>query len=988
MAMEAVSQTNSIDRKVLGYHIKEAHFMNAVIISKDPDEQTEMITRLQTIRRPYEKEHLSSIVTISTYSSGKWTECFSVCIRIQYDSSSLRPMENGVEWRLAHEQVVEDYKSTAESCTKPIDQQVFYQFCADHGIKYGEWFRLLDAIRWDGNYSAIARVEASEKHQRYFLAHPAILDSAMQLLSVPGTKISSGSSTLVPHKLYDGWISASGWQYKKTSSLRYLARSIAKSRTSNVEGVIYVLKDDNSVLCQLKRVVLKPIGVSGSDRLEEKPIYSLEWDPHLSLLEPQQLHQLCQAPFHAESEVAIGQYRSNLDSTLNKVVLRTYEQLSRKGFDNVLDSFKKYVSWMEHHVKHVSVDDVDLHENEDDLDEMLRELEEMHPPFKIFPVIASNLMPILCGKTDPLQLVFDEGLAETLYADVFDAIANDKFRALLQLVVHEQPNLKILEVGAGTGEWTRRMLSVLYNYEERTGAQAFSKYVYTDISGAFFPKAEEKFQDERLRFKTLDLEEQVTDQGFEPGAYDLVIAGSVLHATSDLTRTIQNVRCLVKPGGHLINVEIVNPDKVETNFAFGLLPGWWLGVEKWRSLCPGINEVQWDALLKGNGFSGNDLIIRDHESKICHAFSLMFSTAVETAPPTNQGLDVLLVVDRSDCRASFAEKLKHDVFLASGHTANVVHVDLLKQSDIADAQVVISLIELDVPFLPEMSAEQFDAFKILTTGARNLLWVTSCTDNQRHPCYSLMQGFFRALRSEAEEKHIVTLLIEPSGEVVSDDAFASYISKVFNAAFQIGACDIEYVVRKGLITSGRLVEEKGVSDKIRALTSPQTRQVKWASGPPKKLVVMTPGLLDTMRFVPDLDYEQELGPEEIEIETKAWGLSFRDVFAALGRLEDNTLGIDCAGVVTRVGSACKSFGLQPGDRVATCSPGCMRTYARAPAKIVTKIPYSLSFEAAASVVNPGVTAYHCLFNIARLQRGESILIHSAAGKLHHPHGKD
>lgn len=67
-----------------------------------------------------------------------------------------------------------------------------------------------------------------------------------------------------------------------------------------------------------------------------------------------------------------------------------------------------------------------------------------------------------------------------------------------------------------------------------------------------------------------------------------------------------------------------------------------------------------------------------------------------------------------------------------------------------------------------------------------------------------------------------------------------------------------------------------------------------------------------------------MGPNDIEIELKAWGLNFRDVFVALGRLFGDELGYDCAGIVKRVGSACsKSFEL--GDRVYGGSAGSMRT---------------------------------------------------------------
>ncbi|KAB5542744.1 KR domain-containing protein [Coniochaeta sp. 2T2.1] len=115
-----------------------------------------------------------------------------------------------------------------------------------------------------------------------------------------------------------------------------------------------------------------------------------------------------------------------------------------------------------------------------------------------------------------------------------------------------------------------------------------------------------------------------------------------------------------------------------------------------------------------------------------------------------------------------------------------------------------------------------------------------------------------------------------------------------------------------------------------------------------------------------------------ETEAKAWGLNFRDVLIALGRKEGDGLGADCAGIVTRVGRDCRSS-LRPGDRVCMVAEGCMRQYPRAHEGRVLAIPESLSLETAASVLVPGLTAYHCLVDIARLRKGEWVLVHSAAG---------
>lgn len=56
MAIEAVKQMCSRDRKILGYYIKEAHFLNPIVVGRSWEDSTETILQLLPVRKPYEKE--------------------------------------------------------------------------------------------------------------------------------------------------------------------------------------------------------------------------------------------------------------------------------------------------------------------------------------------------------------------------------------------------------------------------------------------------------------------------------------------------------------------------------------------------------------------------------------------------------------------------------------------------------------------------------------------------------------------------------------------------------------------------------------------------------------------------------------------------------------------------------------------------------------------------------------------------------------------
>ena len=89
------------------------------------------------------------------------------------------------------------------------------------------------------------------------------------------------------------------------------------------------------------------------------------------------------------------------------------------------------------------------------------------------------------------------------------------------------------------------------------------------------------------------------------------------------------------------------------------------------------------------------------------------------------------------------------------------------------------------------------------------------------------------------------------------------------------------------------------------------------------------------------------------------------------------LGQEASGVVLRTGSRATKF--KPGDHVSTINVGTHATRIRAHYRATAKVPDSMSFEEAAAVPVIHNTAYYAFVKVAKLHRGQSVLIHSAAG---------
>jgi NADPH2:quinone reductase len=122
-------------------------------------------------------------------------------------------------------------------------------------------------------------------------------------------------------------------------------------------------------------------------------------------------------------------------------------------------------------------------------------------------------------------------------------------------------------------------------------------------------------------------------------------------------------------------------------------------------------------------------------------------------------------------------------------------------------------------------------------------------------------------------------------------------------------------------------------------------------------------------------------PNEALVNIKAAGINFIDVYIREGRYPTPVpfiSGQEGAGVVTEVGSEVTT--LQPGDRVAYTSVlGSYAEYATVPANRLVKIPDELDFEQAAAAMLQGMTAHYLLNSSYPLKKGETALIHAAAG---------
>lgn len=290
-----------------------------------------------------------------------------------------------------------------------------------------------------------------------------------------------------------------------------------------------------------------------------------------------------------------------------------------------------------------------------EITQLVQEIETKYREHEVLLALVkrfgSKLGRIMRGEEEPLELLFPPNLEEISATDLYfkspDSIAiqlavTEVFR---NLRLEDDTTLYILEIGAGTGSLTESILEVLAD------CKITFHYTFTDISPHFCRKAKIKFAKfgDIFEFCALDIEKDPEPQGVKLGSADIVIAGNVLHATSNIATTTTHVRSILKDHGILLLGEIIKPS-LALDLTFGTTAGWWSfkGKDPQRKNYPLLTGKGWMELLEDSGFLE------------CNYLDLFQSLIVGEASPTWPSKNVILDAPITKNGGRIEEPVPHD----------------------------------------------------------------------------------------------------------------------------------------------------------------------------------------------------------------------------------------------------------------------------------------------------------------------------------------
>jgi SAM-dependent methyltransferase len=196
------------------------------------------------------------------------------------------------------------------------------------------------------------------------------------------------------------------------------------------------------------------------------------------------------------------------------------------------------------------------------------------PIFEFFARCENNFPEFFTGKKIGPGIIFANGDRSFWEALNSESIFFSPYAELAAFAAAEllKPDSVVLEVGAGTGAATARLLA-------RAPAGTFTSYVYTDVSSVFLQIGKRRFSGSQfIEYKTFNMNVPPQAQGFEAGSFDLIYGVNALHVAHNLPASLEYFRALLKPSGRLVIGEGSPPDARRMwrpDLLFGLLEGWW-----------------------------------------------------------------------------------------------------------------------------------------------------------------------------------------------------------------------------------------------------------------------------------------------------------------------------------------------------------------------------------------------------------------------------
>jgi acyl transferase domain-containing protein/D-arabinose 1-dehydrogenase-like Zn-dependent alcohol dehydrogenase len=980
-------------------------------------------------------------------SSRNWTEHLRGKVRLLDEDDLPEPV---------------DIVAVRARCSEELSAEECYSSLKGLGLDYGPSFRGIEQL-FVGDDECLGRVNSpQDESAETLLVHPAILDACFQVgfANLP----SDCQGVYLPVEL--GRVFIYGHLPQRVWSRVFNTRRTGKELTSDLQ----VFDDSGQLVAELRDLRARQVEEqrdSFGPQNADDDIYSYRWRANPR---PDQLRNRRSADFlptpsqlgektrleAAQLDGYLGLLARNrvvedeINPFLAGFILQAFKELGSEliaGETITIQQLiqraeiaERYHRLMERYLQILEEDGIVSRQGDvwsvqavpsfDDVDDVFQDMILRHPAYYAELILLGRcgvrLADILHGDVDPLHLIFPDGslaITDHLYQDApFLRFYNTLASRAVSLMFANLPlgrTLRVLEIGAGTGGMTSYIVPKLP--ADRT------EYVYTDLSNHFFLKAQEKFrQYPFIEYQRLDIEQDPTEQGFEPHSFDLIVASEVLHATTDLRQTLTNTKKLLVSDGMLLLLEASRKLRW-IDLVFGLTEGWWRFVDRdLRQISPLLPYERWKDLLLSLDFS--DVCEASGMEHVDNAVILARGPFVGDEQIASSTPDATLASDVDDGLETEEAAPAADSWLIFAEDRGKVGEDLAAQLQARGQKCTLAYRRTEHPHngsdrrvVDPRDAQQMQQLvsEWTSDASRGVVHLWNLDDAH------LEHGTDEAIDSAMIDGNLsVVHLVQALGQLDADQNPRLWLVTMGaqsvgptpepTAALQAGVWGLNRVIGNesprlrptivdlggaDLVTEIESLSEEllldGGEDEIALrgdtrfvhrlirFFSDEERNTKTVVEPatvPFQLHASKSGTLEKLRLHEIEIPELALG--EVEIQVAAAGLNFSDVMKALSiypGLPDGPIpmGIECSGTITRVAPDIEH--IRVGDEVMAVAPFSFGSFTTTSADMVAPKPSGLNFEEAATIPIAFLTAHYALDYLGRLVEGDRVLIHAATG---------
>ena len=540
MAGEAVRQLSGVQ---FGYSVRHVVAHSALVLTES--KLVEIVTTLKRHRFTDSTDSYDFI--ISSYFGSVW---------IKNCEGRVKPKKNL-------------YGSIPkfEMLPRKVGAPRWYEVMARVGLNYGPEFQGIISISTSATENlAVGEITDSIARQEApFLFHPAAIDACFRLAIAAMAKGAGRNFTQL-------WVPAMIEELDISScALKMYAKAWTSKDGKDIE--IDCVADDKIAL-RLRGMHVSPLDDSRTMvSCDRHAATRLEWCSDYDFME---------IPPLFEPSVAGNDEKQLLEELSLLCILDSAERL--EGLKREQAHFLKFRNWLQREVRRAKagtypvVGDSTRYVNlsRSARQQMIKDKFETLSANPSIGLVARGIMRIrdntknlFTGNCDTLALL----MVDDVLTEIYNAVGFG-FSDFIRMLSNTKPNLRILEVGAGTGGTTELILRDLVG---SGGNPSHSVHTFTDISAGFFPQAMERFAYAfNIDYKVFDISQSPFEQGFEAASYDLILATNAVHATPSLQDSLRNLQPLLQPHGHLVLSEVCAVARAP-GYVFGNFSGWWLG---------------------------------------------------------------------------------------------------------------------------------------------------------------------------------------------------------------------------------------------------------------------------------------------------------------------------------------------------------------------------------------------------------------------------